>query len=49
MLRISAPSGDEILIPESLIEDQAYFATLDERAKAYLESEGYVVVKVVTR
>jgi phytanoyl-CoA hydroxylase len=45
MFRIPAPTGDEALIPQSSSEDREYFTAVDERARAYLEEEGYVVLR----
>jgi len=45
MFRISAPTSDEVLIPQSPSEDRAYFPSVDAAARNYLEEEGYVVLR----
>jgi phytanoyl-CoA hydroxylase len=45
MFEIPAPTGNLASIPDSPLEDQAYFRTLDAAARAYLEEEGYVVIR----
>jgi phytanoyl-CoA hydroxylase len=45
MFAIHSPTGSCTAIPESPIEDREYFSVLDNRARQYLEEEGYVVVR----
>lgn len=45
MFTIPAPSGRAAHIPESAREDREYFPAFDSRAKEYLATEGYVVVR----
>lgn len=45
MFRIVAPTKEIVSIPDSPPEDLSYFRSLDAAARAYLEEEGYVVVR----
>jgi len=45
MFTIPSPTGEPAQIPESRGEDREYFTTLDQAAKEYLETEGYVVLR----
>lgn len=45
MFTIPDPTGEAATIPESACEDRDYFTTFDSAARAYLEAEGYVVIR----
>ncbi len=45
MFEIESPTGGPVGIPESPAEDRSYFRTPDAAALAYLDEEGYVVLR----